>query len=253
MKKRNKFHPAEICELSTHIAKFPSQSHDDLVMNEFLATSAFQALLQDDDVVELELGKIEGFQEDVLIIKRFDRVNGKRIHFEEFNQLLGNSSEEKYDGSYKNMADFLLKNSSKSECYRLYKRILAGILVGNTDMHLKNFAVFHDELGLGLTPTYDMVSSCFSTHKLLALSIAGAKNKDIQKLKSKHIIDLGAEFGLSLDAVALAVKQLRLSEAKNVVLNAKFGTAFLKNKIIEIMEKRWNVAFALIGKKSLKN
>ena len=43
-----KLRPARIGELSTHIAKFPSSLHADLVANEYLTTLAYKALLPED-------------------------------------------------------------------------------------------------------------------------------------------------------------------------------------------------------------
>src|SRR5690606_1745442 len=79
--RNGKISPAQVGELSTHIIKFPSHKHHDLVMNEFLTTQAVKALLPDDDVVDLKIGEVSGVSEPVLIIKRFDRdVNKQRIH-----------------------------------------------------------------------------------------------------------------------------------------------------------------------------
>ncbi len=53
------------------------------------------------------------------------------------------------------MADFIRATPGclPVEIYRLYLRILAGLLLGNTDMHFKNFAMFHTPEGLRLTLT----------------------------------------------------------------------------------------------------
>jgi serine/threonine-protein kinase HipA len=103
-----KFRPAREKELSTHIGKFPSPRHEDLTTNEYLTTMALKAFLPGDNIVDLHMGRIEGFMEQALIIKRFDRTaDGHRVHFEEFNQLLGYPSEAKYGESHKSMADFI--------------------------------------------------------------------------------------------------------------------------------------------------
>lgn len=248
-----KFLPSAIGELSTHIAKFPSRNHDDLVLNEYLTMLAFQALLPKEEIVDLHIGGIEGFSEEALIIKRFDRsADGERYHFEEFNQLLGISSRGKYDGAHKDMADFMRQSKAciPTEIYRLFQRILAGILVGNTDMHLKNFAMFHTQEGLRLTPSYDQVSAALYTYETMALAIGGAKDLRISDLKPKSIIKLGEEFGLSPAAINMAIDELEanLENAKQAILNASKGHEGLRHNIINFMEKRWNGTFALIGK-----
>lgn len=254
VEKNGRFHPARIGELSTHIAKFPSASHDDLVMNEYLTTAAFKALLPDDKVVELRIDTIEGFSEPALLIKRFDRAGiGERIHFEEFNQLLERPSRAKYDGAHKDMADFIRETPGclPAENYKLYLRILAGLLFGNTDMHFKNFAMFHTPAGLRLTPVYDMVAAAIYDYKTVALTLGGASNLPIGSLKPGNLIRLGEEFHLNKAMIEMAFDQLgkHFEKAKAAVSGAKIGDGIIKDKIIEQMEKRWNGTFSLIGKK----
>jgi len=75
------FRPAQTDERSTHSAKFPSPRHSDLTANEYLTTKALRILLPHDDIVELRMGQVAGFEEPALIITRFDRTpDGGRIH-----------------------------------------------------------------------------------------------------------------------------------------------------------------------------
>jgi hypothetical protein len=76
------------------------------------------------------------------------------------------------------------------EVIKLFARILAYILIGNTDAHLKNFAMFHDGTQLKLTPQYDVVASAyFIPFKTLALEMNGKKNFDLNRIKPKDIVD----------------------------------------------------------------
>lgn len=248
-----KLRPARTDELSTHIGKFASPRHDDLPANEYLTTKALKALLPDDDIADLHIGRIDGFKDPALIIKRFDRTNdGQRIHFEEFNQLLGYPSDAKYEGSHKSMADFIRQTPGclPAEIYRLYLRILAGLLLGNTDMHLKNFAMFHTEAGLRLTPAYDAVAAALYGYNTIALSISGNANIPLGDLKARALISLGEEFGLPAPAIAMAAGQLekRKEAAQDAIVESKTGAAELRDAIINLMERRWNGTFALIGK-----
>ena len=246
------FRPARAKEMSTHIGKFPSPRHGDLTTNEYLTTMALKALLPDDPIVDLHMGLIEGFPDQALIITRFDRTaDGQRIHFEEFNQLLGYPSDAKYGGSHQSMADFIRATPGclPAEIYRLYLRILAGLLLGNTDMHLKNFAMVHTDTGLRLSPAYDAVSATLYGYKTIALSIGGAANIPIGNLKPQTLIRLGQEFGLSSDAMAMAAGQLerRRQAAKEVLMKSRIGSKTLRDDILTHMDTRWNGTFALIG------
>lgn len=250
--KKGFFRPTKVGELSTHIGKFPLSHHSDLVVNEYLSTQAFKALLPDDTVVDLTLGEVKGIDQQALIIRRFDRENNQRIHFEEFNQLLGKPSKEKYGGAHKVMADFLKGTTGtlKTDLHRLYRRILAGILLGNTDMHFKNFAMFHTPAGLRLTPSYDQVAAALYQYKTMALTLGGTSHAPIGKLKPSHIIRLGQEFSLTMDSIEMACGGLEkcLVSAKEAVHDAPLGDKLMKTQVVQMMEKRWNGTFALIGR-----
>lgn len=246
------YRPARINELSTHIAKFPSNNHPNLTLNEYLTTLAFKALLPDDEIAQLSIEDVKGLGEPALLIKRFDRVPEGRLHFEEFNQLLGRSSRTKYDGAHKDMADFILGTDGclPTQAYLLYRRILVGLLLGNTDMHLKNFAMFHTSAGLRLTPSYDQVAASLYNYKTLALKIAGSKDHPIGDLKARHLALLGEEFGLSPAAINMAAQGLEkhIEAAKDAIQEAPLGEADFKDNLIKLIGKRWNGTFALIGK-----
>ncbi|MFI4956038.1 MAG: type II toxin-antitoxin system HipA family toxin [Gammaproteobacteria bacterium] len=247
-----KYYPSKVGELSTHIAKFPSNGHPDLLDNEYLTMQAFKALLPHDSIVDLFIGSIEGQTDEALIIKRFDRSSEGRIHFEEFNALLGYASIMKYEGENREMSDFIFQTPGclPAENYRLYARILAGILLGNTDMHFKNFAMLHTPQGLRLTPSYDQVSAVLYGYNTMALAMAKIKNAVITDLKAKHLVALGKEFNLPLESIEMLSNELKknLDMAKQSIATANHGSNQLKNKLIDIVEKRWNGTFALIGK-----
>ncbi len=254
--RNGKYYPAKIGELSTHIAKFPSAGHSDLIINEYLTSLAFKALLPKSEIVDLSVDSIEDFPEAALIIKRFDRTIEGRVHFEEFNQLLGRKSNDKYNGGYKEMSDFIrtTKECLPTENYLLYEQLFAGLLLGNTDMHFKNFAMFHKPTGLRMTPVYDQVAASLYNYKTIALALGGARNLEIGNLKPKHLFVLANEFNLSLDMVELLFKQLSRNKdaAKDAIASSRVGDIAFKNKLIKLMESRWNGTFALIGQTLLK-
>mgnify|MGYP006423839821 CR=1 FL=1 len=247
------FRHTEARELSTHIAKLPSGELSDIVDLEWLSTAAAAALLPEEPHVEMTRGGVEGVADDALIIKRFDRTPARtRRHFEEFNQLLGHVSEAKYDGSYDVMGRFIRSTPGcvPAEADRLYRRVLACLLLGNTDAHLKNFAMFHTGDGLRLAPVYDMVASAYHRQfQTLALSIAGATDIALGDLQPKHLVDLGPAYDLPDGAIRLAVEDIgrRMPQAKDAVNETTDVHPGMRDKIIELMDKRWNGAFASIG------
>lgn len=259
VKEKKQFRLAHTGEVSTHIAKLPSLQLDDLIENEWLTLRAVHALLPQDEIVEAELAKIHTISDQpILIIKRFDRtIDLQKIHFEEFNSLLNLLPHEKYDGAYKNMADFIYQNANclQLDVYRLFKRILAGLLTGNTDMHFKNFAMMHTETGLRLSPLYDQVAAAiYKPYQYVALSIDRAADRVIGQLKAKTIIALGREFHLTDAAIMMAIEELekRLENAKHAIDLETTVHISLRNRVMQFMEKRWTGTFSLIGRQLLK-
>ena len=248
------FRPAGRAERATHIAKLPSPILPDILGLEYITTQACAALLKEDTVAEMTLAPLRGVSERSLLVKRFDRTkDGKRIHFEEFNQLLGNRSEDKYEGRYEHMADFIIQNGDiclRAECDTLFRRVMACILTGNTDAHLKNFAMEHTESGLRLAPCYDLVAAaCHPQYQTLALGIGGAGNMLIGRIGPRNMVRLGRLFGLPDKAVILAVSDFasRLDRAHGAVDASKNVGRDIKDKLHQQMEKRWNGTFGLIG------
>ena len=137
----------------------------------------------------------------VLIVPRFDRrpVSHTKIHFEEFNQLLGRrSGEDKYDASYEDMGKFIrtTPGCTPVDAWRLYRRILTCFLTGNTDAHLKNFAPRNrttDVKGLGGAKFRCGVLSCVGAGP----SAAQALKPAIRTWRPKAAVPLSATTGRS--------------------------------------------------------
>jgi serine/threonine-protein kinase HipA len=252
-----RFRPAGRTETSTFIAKLPSGALNDIVQNEFLTTIANRALLPDDKIVEAVIGTVDGIEDRALIVRRFDRLpSGAKRHFEEFNQLLGKrSGDDKYEASYDDMAAFIRETPGCTpvDAWRLYRRVLVCFLTGNTDAHLKNFAMFHTADGLRLTPAYDLVAAAlYPEYRQLALAIGNAANLALGDLKPKHLIALGEAHGLDTAVLIETLQDLdrRRKAAEKTVSDAakRIGEEALGDKLLEFMERRWNGTFASTGR-----
>jgi serine/threonine-protein kinase HipA len=250
------FRPAQSTETATHIAKLPG-SLPHLIALEWLSTEATRKLLPTEAVAEMHIAGIEGLADEALLIRRFDRIvedkRVRRLHFEEFTQLLDKPPDFKYQAGYEDMAAFIRNTPGciPAEAERLYRRILACLLIGNTDAHLKNFAMFHTPDGLRLTPCYDLVASAwYRQFDTVALKISGARDLRLGQLQPKHLIAIGTGFGLSTAAIQLAVEDLgkRLGAAQAAIENSPAGNDLLRKDLIKMMEKRWNGTFASTGR-----
>jgi serine/threonine-protein kinase HipA len=253
------YRPARTGEKSTHIAKLPAGDLPNIVENEYLTTLAARALLPEDAIVEAEVAPLDGIDGASLLVRRFDRsAAGGKIHFEEFNQLFGRPSEAKYDGSYGEMAEFILANQRtqrEKDVDRLFRRVLACILLGNNDAHSKNFGLLYTENGFRLAPFYDIVAAAlyeqFRTSPLALKIGAGTNPRSLTGITDKHLVILADSFGLTQPALALAVADLRRrrSAAEESIDEATAGSAALKENLKTFMGKRWNGTFDSIGKR----
>lgn len=254
VKEGQKYRPARAGELSTHIAKLPSGTLQNIVELEFLTTLAMRNLLPDDEVVDLEIASVESVSGEALIVPRFDRTkSGSKIHFEEFSQLLGKKSGvDKYDGAYEELGQFILGTQEciPVEADRLYRRILACLLVGNTDAHFKNFAMFHKPDGLRLTPLYDLVAAAqYKEYQAIAMSLSGIRDLTIGDLQPKHLVRMADGFNVNEDALrqVMADFEKRLEKAQNAISESTVGTKTLRDSLTKWIGKRWNGSYASTG------
>ena len=96
------------------------------------------------------------------ITKRIDRCDGKMLAMEDFCQLDGRLTEDKYKGSYERCAKIIRKYSSRAglDITELFIRVVFSFIVGNSDMHLKNFSLIETDENSGsyiLSDAYDML------------------------------------------------------------------------------------------------
>ena len=152
------------------ILKLPTSAHPDLVANEFAGYQLCQALglhCAQASVItraEAELPEAVPFDE-ILAVQRFDhRPGGARVHMEEFNQVLGYTPRQKYGkGILQDWATMLrvlnrLSRQPVQDTREFLARMVAFILMGNTDAHLKNWAlIYPDGRVPQLAPLYDPV------------------------------------------------------------------------------------------------
>jgi serine/threonine-protein kinase HipA len=98
---------------------------------------------------------------DFLAVTRFDRDGARRIHFEDFAQVLAIDPMNKYGPSYLDMALAMMAFPSLGEeaVLELIRRLVVNDLLGNPDAHIKNFGVLYaDGVTPRLAPAYDIVA-----------------------------------------------------------------------------------------------
>ena len=140
------------------IAKFPSKN-DENDSGAWEMVTHDLAKLCGLHVPEAKLEKFSNLGSTYLV-KRFDRILSKRIHFASAMTLLGKTDgASAADGtSYLDIAAFIKSYGAqpKQDLIELWKRIVFNMAVSNTDDHLRNHAFIFTENGWELSPLYDV-------------------------------------------------------------------------------------------------
>ena len=140
------------------IVKTGGDDYEHLAFNEYVCMSIAKAC--GISVPEFWLSK----NNELFIMKRFDLHNGQALGMEDFAVLMKKSGDDKYLGSYENVAKVVqLYTKSLSQTQQIFDYIAISCLLGNGDAHLKNFSLLYDTInpvsGLRLTPLYDVVNT----------------------------------------------------------------------------------------------
>jgi serine/threonine-protein kinase HipA len=92
-------------------------------------------------------------------IERFDRVNGGRIHQEDFAQVREVSVDSKYDNASYSGLGRIIRRICEPGIDEYVRRLVAIVIMGNVDAHLKNWTVrYPDGRTARLSPAYDFMS-----------------------------------------------------------------------------------------------
>ncbi len=117
------------------------------------------------------------------LTKRIDRNKKEKLHMEDMCQLTERLTEDKYRGSYEQIAKTISKFSTNPglDVVNFFEQVLFSFLTGNADMHLKNFSLIRDpKSGIILSPAYDLVATSLvhpADDEDLALTLNGKKKK----------------------------------------------------------------------------
>lgn len=152
------------------------------------------------------------------LTKRIDRsADGDKIPMEDMCQLTERQTEYKYKSSYEQIAKVIAKYSYAPllDLTDFYEQVFFCWLVGNNDMHLKNFSLYGPKGKWGLTPAYDLLNVTLVNPKddeELALTL-NARKKRIKK----------ADFVKAMETSGIAPKVFENMVSKYHKLLPKFN------------------------------
>ncbi|BAK36323.1 hypothetical protein MLP_33090 [Microlunatus phosphovorus NM-1] len=156
-----------------------------------------------------------------LVIERYDRIGGERVHQEDLSQVLGAGGNQKYQEiggvvSLRRVADALKTHASEADLRRLARMVVFAAGIGNLDLHTKNLGLLHLADGeVTIAPAYDVVPQAHLPNDgRMALAVNG-------KYRHGEITgeDLAAEFASWGLRRAPATVDATLEELRAAVLS----------------------------------
>ena len=175
-------------------------------------------------------------------IKRFDRLaQNKKLHTEDFCQIAGLNRDTKYNYSMEKLILLLDEYCTFPllEKQKLFVRVLFNWLIGNEDMHLKNYSLITRNNKVELAPGYDFLNSTIviNAKEEIALTLSGKKSNFNHK-------DLIEYYGLQRLGLSEIFIDKQLKKIQSVYPNwiFKINNCFLsppmKEKYLNLLEVR---------------
>lgn len=216
------------------IVKLPSSRFDGVPENEYSMMTLARQLGMDVPAIQLlpinqianipaGIGKFGAYFEkaQAFAIKRFDRADGQAIHIEDFAQIFGVYPQDKYKkASMANIAQVIGIEGQEADITEFTRRLVFNTLIGNADMHLKNWSVIYkDKHTASIAPAYDFVST---------ISYLPDDSASLKVSRSKKFSDFTLDELSHLAAKAMLPEKLVLDTAKQTV--ADFHEIWAKEK-----------------------
>lgn len=226
------------------IVKLPDSKFDQVPENEFSMMELARMtgidvpvtkLIAIDEIDNLPKG-IESFGERAFVIERFDRKeSGESVHIEDFAQIFGVYPHDKYKkASIRNIAEVIGIEGQESDIAELVRRLVFNTLIGNADMHLKNWSlIYKDKVSASIAPAYDFVSTIpYMPDDVGALNVS----------RSKKFADFNLDELSHMAAKARLPEKLVLDTARDTVQrfhdvwSVEKNNLFLSDKIISVID-----------------
>lgn len=183
-------------KLDDYIVKAWGPEYPELALNEFWCMTAVKNA--GIDVPEFYLSD----DNKLFIMKRFDLLDdGSALGFEDLCVLQARQRDDKYSGSYEQLAKTLnafISPPLKARSFqKFFKLMVINQRLQNGDAHLKNFGILYpDYRQVQLAPAYDVVSTtAYVRNDMSALTMMGSR----KWWPRKHLLNFGVtSCGLTL-------------------------------------------------------
>ena len=174
------------------------------------------------------------------ITKRIDRrEDGSKIHMLDMFQIT--EAYDKYRSSHERVAKAIRECVANTgfDILRFFELVVFSYLVGNNDMHLKNFSLLNDQNSWSLSPAYDLLNVHLvmpEDEEELALTLGGKK----RKISRKHFVDFGLSSGLTEKQIqGVFTRFPKRKKATFQMIEISFLNDEMKRKYIELLDSRY--------------
>jgi serine/threonine-protein kinase HipA len=230
-------------QFGQYILKPQSEYYPELPENEALTMSLAAAIDIEVPVHGLVYCKDNSM---TYFIKRFDRIkHKKKCAMEDFAQLSQLSRDTKYNSSMEKVAELITHaefcSFPKIESMKLFKLTLFNFLIGNEDMHLKNFSLITRGQQITLSPAYDLLNTTIAQknpREEMALPLNGKKNN----VQRRDLIDYFGINRLQLNSKSIHSVLEKIYNALPTwlhLINNSFLSASMKKKYLVLLNARW--------------
>lgn len=176
-------------------------------------------------------------------VKRFDRIGlRKKVALEDFSQLSNHDRLTKYESSMEKLVSIIENYCTfpKIELVKLFKLTLFNFLIGNEDMHLKNFSLMTQNQKTCLSPGYDLLNSTIAmgyAKEEIALPLNGKTNQ----LKRKDFVAYFAveRLGLNQNVITVVLEGIKKAMPRwKALLECSFLSHSMQERYLQLLEAR---------------
>jgi serine/threonine-protein kinase HipA len=204
--------------------------------------------LADEIGIEIPLHGLIWSKDNTLtyFIKRFDRKGqNDKVPVEDFAQLAGLSRDTKYEYSMEKVAGLIDKYCTfpSIEKLVLFKLVIFNYLIGNDDMHLKNFSIITEDGKVKLSPSYDLLNTTIEYRKPedeIALPLRGNKKHLTRNMLINYFGIERCE--LTSRSVEKVLETISSAVPKwKELVNISFLSKAMKDKYLDLLDARLKI------------
>jgi serine/threonine-protein kinase HipA len=223
-----------------YILKPESDTWPELPANEAISMTLAQQFSIDVPVHGLVFTKND---ELTYFIRRFDRQKHKKIAIEDFAQLSNLNRDTKYNSSVEKVTKVIHEFCTfpNIEYISLFRRVLFNFIIGNEDMHLKNYSLINQDDIWKLAPAYDFLNTTIALQhpeEESALPINGRKNE----LRRQDFVDYLAINHLRLTRKVVDTVMAELEALHSVFIDLiarSYLTGHMKDAYVKVLNERY--------------